>query len=185
MYMAEVGLAYRDEMLANLNLAQQAQAARQNPNQYLQLSAENYTSAVNAMDRTIKFVPWEYDNYVFLASIENIAGQVFDPKNYESAQSVAERGVAVEPFGPAIRVELARAFQGEKEIDKALEQASIAAKQDPAFSDAWLLVSNLYSQRGDKAQAIAVLKQFQKANPMDTSVSSSLSQLESSSTTAP
>ena len=185
MYMAEVGLAYRDQMLANLNLVQQAQQAGQNPNQYMQLAAENYNSAVSAMERTIQFVPWEYDNYVFLSSVHTIAGQVLDPKYYEAAQSVAERGVAVEPFGPAIRVELARAFQGENELDKAIEQASTAAKMDPAFSDAWLLLSSLYEQKGNKAQAIAILKKFQLTNPGDTNVASSLARLESSSTTAP
>ena len=185
MYRAEVGLAYRDQMISNLDLSQQAQSAGQSPTQYLQAAAADYKSAADNMEDTIKFVPWEYDNYVFLASLDNIAGQVLNPSYYEAAQGVAERGVAAEKYGPAIRVELARALQGENEIDKAIEQASIAAKMDPAFADASLLLSNLYDQQGNKAKAIAALKEFQTANPGDTSVASSLAKLESSATTAP
>jgi tetratricopeptide (TPR) repeat protein len=178
MYRAEVGLAYRDQMIANLNLAQQAQQAGQDPTPYLRLAAQEYGESANAMQDTIKFVPWEYDNYVFLASLDNIAGQVLDPKYYKTAQGIALQGVAVETFGPAIRVELARSYQGQSQIDKAIEQANTAAKMDPAYSDAWLLLSNLYVQKGDKAQALAVLKQFQTSNPGDTSAASALAQLE-------
>jgi len=178
-------LAYRDLVISNLNAGQQAQAAGQDPSQYIEAGTTAFDQSVAAIEDTIKFVPWEYDNYVFLASLNNIGGQAIDVKYYQAARDAGLRGVAVEPFGPAIRVELARAYQGLGDLDNALTQASTAAKMDPGFTDAWLLYSSVLEAKGDKTQAIAVLKQFQKANPTDASVASALARLEPSSTATP
>jgi len=185
MYRAEVGLAYRDMVISSLNGAQQAQAAGQDPTQLLEQGTTAFAQSVAAIESTIKFVPWEYDNYVFLASLNNIGGQAIDQKYYEAARDVGLRGVAVEKYGPAIRVELARAYQGLGDLDNALEQASTAARMDPHFTDAWLLYSGILEAKGDKAQAISVIKEFLVANPTDGSASSALARLEQSATTTP
>jgi O-antigen ligase len=190
MYRAEVGLAYRDMMLQHLNEAQQAQTAGQSPAAGLQAAAASYAQSVASLEDTIKFVPWEYDNYVFLASLHNLAGQALDPKYYAAAKQVAQDGMAVEPFGPAILVEYARANQATGDLPTATDAAGRAAQMDPGFSDAWVLWSNLLNQGGNKAQAIDVLKQFLARTPPgtapDASVSQSLSQLEAAPTkTAP
>ena len=147
MYRAEVGVAYRDLMIAYLNAAQQAQAQGQDPAQYMNQAAAAYEQSVNSLIDTIDFVPWEYDNYVFLASVHNIAGQTLNPKYYDSAVEVGLEGVEVEQFGPAIRVELARAYNGKGDNAKAIEQAKIAAEMDPNYTDAWVFLSSLLRER--------------------------------------
>jgi tetratricopeptide (TPR) repeat protein len=185
MYRAEVGVAYRDVLIGYLNAAQQAQSQGQDPKQYLAQAQDAYNNAVASFEDTIKFVPWEYDNYVFLASIHNIAGQTLSPKYYDDAIAVAERGIAAERYGPAIRVELARANQGKGNLAAAIEQAKIAADMDPAAVDAWTVLGNLYEQSGDKVKALAAYKQAAINNPTVTSFTDAIKRLEASPTTPP
>jgi predicted Zn-dependent protease len=183
MYRAEVGLAYRDMMLGYLNLANQAQTSGQTPVQYANLAAENYTKSVAAIESTIKFVPWEYDNYVFLTSMHNLAGQTLSTQYYADAKKAALRGIAVEPFGPAIRVEYGRALAGSGDVNGAIKQTEIAANMDPNYAEAWQLLSGYYAQAGNKPKAISVLKAFLVNAPTNTTISDALAQLEASSTT--
>ncbi len=185
MYLAEVGVAYRDLMIADLQAAQQAQAAGQSPTQLMSQSKTAYESSVAALNRTINFVPWEYDNYVFLTSVHNIAGQVFDRSYYNEALAVGLRGVAVEQYGPAILTEVARAYDGLGDRTKAIAAVQKAATMDPGDTDAWLLLSSLYENGGDKAKALDVLKTYSAARPGDTNVAASIARLEASATTTP
>ncbi len=185
MYRAEVGVAYRDLMIAYLNAAQQAQAQGQDPADYLNQAAGAYERAVNSLIDTIEFVPWEYDNYVFLASVHNIAGQVLDPKYYDFAVQVGLRGIEVEQFGPAIRIELARGYEGKGDIKNAIAQAKVAADMDPGYVDAWLFLSSLHEGNGDKVSALEVLKQYELIRPGNENVLSEIGRLESSATTTP
>ena len=185
MYLAEVGVAYRDLMIADLNAAQQAQASGQDPQQYITASKSAYDSSVQALNRTIAFVPWEYDNYVFLASIHNIAGQTLNPAAYKDALAVAKQGSAVEQYGPAILVEMARAYNGLGDNPNAIAAAKKAADMDPNDIDAWMYLSSLYEGAGNKAQALAVLKTYDAHMPGDSNVAAAIKRLEPSSTTPP
>ncbi len=185
MYRAEVGVAHRDMLIGYINAAQQAQSQGQDPNPYLVEAQKAYAAATNSLIDTIDFVPWEYDNYVFLASIHNIAGQVLDPKYYDFAVEVGLKGVEVEQYGPAIRIELARGYEGKGDLTNAIEQAKIAAEMDPNYSDAWLYLSSLYESVGDKAEALALLKRYRTNGANYEAIKSAIDRLESSATTAP
>ena len=182
MYRAEVGLAYRDVMIGYLNLANQAQSSGQDPAQYAQLAGENYLKSVAAIEDTIKFVPWEYDNYVFLASMHNLAGQTLGKQYYADAKAAAQRGIAVEPFGPAIRVEYGRALAGSGDLTGAIQQTKTATDMDPGYAEAWQLLASYYVQTGEKAKAVGVLKAFLVNDPSNTTISEALAQLEPSTT---
>ncbi len=67
MYRAEVGLAYNDEFIQLYQQAFQAQQTGQDPSQYQTAAQEAFKRAESSLLATIKFVPYEYDNYVFLA----------------------------------------------------------------------------------------------------------------------
>jgi O-antigen ligase len=185
MYRAEVGIAYRDLMISYLNQAQQAQSQGQDPAQYMNQGAAAYEQAVNSLIDTINFVPWEYDNYVFLTSVHNIAGQSLNPKYYDLAVEVGRKGIEVEPFGPAMRIELARAYNGKGDNKSAIEQAKIGADMDPNYTDAWLFLSSLHESAGDPASALAVLKELETLRPGSSGVAEAIKRLESTATTAP
>ncbi|NTU70767.1 MAG: hypothetical protein HGB10_02960 [Coriobacteriia bacterium] len=185
MYKAEIGVAHRDMIIEYLNAAQTAQTNGQDPTPQLTKAFETYQLAVQALQDTIDFVPWEYDNYVFLTSVHNIAGQTLNPKYYEDAITVGLMGVEVEEFGPALRMELSRAYDGAKQLDKAIEQAKIAAEMDPAYIDAWIFLSSLYESKDDPAAAIDVLKRAQVRAPDNASIQSALDRLEASATPKP
>jgi tetratricopeptide (TPR) repeat protein len=181
MYRAEVGVANRDLMINYLNAAQQASANGQDASQYMIQAKAAYDESVASLNSAIDFVSWEYDNYVFLASVHNIAGQAFDPAYFDEAIAAAKRGIEVEQFGPAIRLELARAYESKGDRTKAIEQAKIAAEMDPGATDAWQMLASLYEQSG----SLAELKRAAVAYPGHESVDAAIQRLEASSTTAP
>ena len=178
MYRAEVGVAHRDRMISYINAAQQAQAAGQDATQLMKEAQAAYENSVASLRDTINFVSWEYDNYVFLASVHNIGGQALNPAYYDDAVAVGERGVQVEPFGPAIRIELARALNGRGDNVKAIEQAKIAAEMDPNFADAWQFLASLYEAEGETAKAIEAYKRL----PGNATAEEAIKRLEASAT---
>ena len=131
-------------------------------------------------------MPWEYDNYVFLASVHNIAGQTLNPKYYDDAVAVGlqrHRGREVRPGDPHRARSRRTTAKGDNA--KAIEQAKIAADMDPNYIDACLFLSSLYETSGDKANALAVLKKFDARSPGNTSIASAIQALESSVPVAP
>ena len=122
---------------------------------------------------------------MFLASVHNVAGQVFGPQYYDDAIEVAKRGVEAEQFGPAIRIELSRAYAGKKDYPNAIEQARIAAEMDPSYVDAWLMTATLYEESGDKAAAAEFLKKYDPYRPGYERVVETIKRLEASATATP
>jgi len=182
MYRAEIGLAYTDEIIDNLNAASQAQQQGQDPMPYQQAAAEKIALAEAAFLSTIKFVPWEYDNYVFLANLYNLAGQTVDPSYYEKAVEIARRGVEVERYGPAIRTQLARALISTGKTDEAVKELEYAVKMDPVYAEGGLLLAQLYEQDGRLNEAIALLKGIDAQKPGQTGVAETIRRLEASAT---
>lgn len=189
MYRAELGLAYQDVMLDYLNQAQQLQqqGQTQQAQQAAQAAQDSFTQAEAAIKDTIAFVPSEYDNYVFLGSLYNMAGQYFgQPKYFQEAIAIAEQGEEVEPFGPAIRYQQALGYVSTQQYQKALPQLLYAIKLDPAYPDPVVLAGDVYKELGDTANAKAM---YDKAMTLDlgwrkTQVEQSLASLTSSATTS-
>ena len=185
MYKAEIGLAYTDQLVNDIGAGQQAQASGQDASQYTQRIPEEFSDAEQAYINVIKFVPSEYDNYVFLANLYNIGGQILGPSYYKKTIAIAEKGMQVEPYGPAIRVQLARALIATGKTDEAISQLRYSVKMDPAYTEPALLLADTLAGRGNKAEAIQVLQTLNSVNPGQAGVTETIQKLEASSATAP
>jgi O-antigen ligase len=182
MYRAEVGLANTDEVIAALSSASQ-----QGVNQQTAISQAQaaFGRAEFSLKETIDFVPWEYDNYVFLANLYNLGGQFFNPAYYDRAIEIGLEGKRVEPFGPAIRLQLARSYVSTGQPKKAIKELQEAFDMDPAYTDVVNLLQELYLQEGDRAAALRVLKKAEAFKPGQPGVADKLSALEQSMTAPP
>ena len=182
MYRAEVGLAYTDEALDYINQAQQAQQAGQDPQNLASAAQERFNLAEDSLRETIAFVPPEYDNYVFLSNLYNMGAQVFNqPTLYEKAAQAARDGIAVEEFGPAVRVQLARALLGQNKSDEAIRELVIAFDMDNAYTEAGILLAQTYEQDGQYDKALEVLRKAELRKPAQPGVAEAIARLEASS----
>ena len=198
MYRAEVGLAYIDEVIDSLNSAMRANQAGQDTTGYMRDVVVKFGLAEGAMEDVIKFVPYEYDNYVFISNLYNLGGQTIDRKYYDDAVSWGRKGVKVEPFGPAVRVQLAKGLQGQAETlrlkgdtaaaaakdAEATKELETAWKMDNKYAESTLMLAEAYKKAGRTADAIKVLKANIAVQP-GAGVQDLLNQLESSATTTP
>lgn len=164
MYRTQLGQTYQERMLGWMNEARTQQNAGKTAE--AQTATENakreYALAEGAYLDAIAFVPTEYDNYVFLSSLYNQAGAYLDPSQFAKSVENADRGIAVEPFGPAIRFQKAIALWSQ---GKAAETAAVLKDTvdiDPAYAEPRLLyVDALRSLRNypeARIQAEALLK---------------------------
>jgi len=169
-YRAEVGVAATDEFIAVLNSGgtrDEAEAA--------------FGRAEAALLDTIAFVPPEYDNYVFLSNLYNIAGEVLDPAYFAQAEQAGLDGVAVERYGPAIRVQLARALIGQKRYDEAEQHLAYAVKMDPMYDQAAITLASVYKLQGRTTEAIELLRRY----PNSAEAVAALQALEASESATP
>ncbi|MDR3685357.1 MAG: O-antigen ligase family protein [Coriobacteriia bacterium] len=182
MYSAEIGMSYRNEFVDLINSAYQAKQAGQDSTQYSAQAVEKFNAAATALKATIAMVPDEYDNYVFISSLYNIGGSALNPQYFADAIYWSQRGIAVEPYGPAIRVQYARALIGTGKNAEALKQLQYAWSMDQAYVEAGETLAQQYKDMGRPADAIATLKVLLGTAPGDTTVAPMLKQFESSST---
>jgi tetratricopeptide (TPR) repeat protein len=177
-YRAEVGLAYYDEINEALTAASQGDQAA--------IKALNtaFANAEASFKDTINFVPWEYDNYVFLANLYNLGSQVLGEQYDARAIETARQGIKVEPYGAAIRVQLARALDASGDTEGAIEQLQYALRLDPRYPEASLLLAVLYQGQGRLDDALKVLRASEAVAP-DPNVQATLKQLEASAPAAP
>jgi tetratricopeptide (TPR) repeat protein len=182
MYRAEVGMSYRDEFVDVLNAAYSARQQGQDVSQYQVLVGEKFAASVAALEDTIKFVPSEYDNYVFISSLYNIGGSALDEKYFANAIEWARKGVEVEPYGPAVRVQLARALISTGKTAEGIKELEIAWGMDNAYVEAGVTLAEQYKNAGRLADAIRVLKTVQARVPSDATVPPILKEYEASAT---
>ncbi|MBE0476944.1 MAG: O-antigen ligase family protein [Coriobacteriia bacterium] len=154
MYRAELGQALQSEFIDRLREARAAEQAGQDAQSYTDAAVRALGEAEAAMADTIEYVPWEYDNYVFLANLYNLAADFGFGREYaEKAVRAAERGVEVEPFGPAIRLQLAVAYRTLDRDDDAIAELETAVGMDPRYTDGNLMLGDMYRDRGRDAEA--------------------------------
>jgi O-antigen ligase len=182
MYRAEVGLALTDETLSAINALASSQGDQQ---QAFTTAMDAFKRAEASLLETIEFVPWEYDNYVFLANLYNLAGQFFDPSYFRKAEEMGLKGIEVEEFGPAIRLQYARTLVALEREDEAIEQLEIAVGMDPAYVDAVTMLASIYESRGEITEAIRVLRATEELTPGKPGVTDKLQELESNPATTP
>ena len=172
MYKAEIGLAYTDELISLYSSGGSMSDVQ-----------KKFDAAEAALLATIKFVPDEYDNYVFLANLYNIGGQILNKSYYNEAIKISEQGIAVEPYGPAIRVQMARAYIALGQNAKAVEQLQTAWGMDNAYAEAATLLAGEYQKLGRTADAIKLLQQTQTHTPDNQDLNTLLQKLQSAPAT--
>lgn len=184
MYRAEVGVQYQDAALQILMQADQDQAAGKDVQAQRQAAIEYVRLAEQAIKDTIEFVPPEYDNYVFLSSLYNFATEYLDPSYADKALEAARDGVKVEYYGPAIRLQLARALANKGQVAEAIEELKLAARMDPAYREVKLFLAQLLATQ-DPKQAREVLDELLLSNPNDAQALAILQQIGGEATSAP
>jgi len=153
MYRSEVGAAHKQQFEQAVGAGDAAAAARA------------FDAAEKEFKSVIEWVPMEYDNYVFFANLYNQAAFAYGDASYaEKAVAVAQRGIEVEPFGPAIRLQLVTAYLTLKQPQLALEAAERAIQMDPAFTDLWVAIGESNRQLGNLE---AAREAFQRALALD------------------
>jgi len=182
MYRAEVGLALTDEMYEAYSAAQSASQQGQDSSASMALMAARLREAETALLETIAFVPAEYDNYVFLSNLYNIAGQTMNPSYYEKAVEIADKGIVVERFGPAVRLQRAKALLGLNRVQEAAKELEIVTRMDPKYTEATLMLVDVYDSLGRNAEATALLK---KRADQGGAVEKAFKSRESSASTTP
>jgi len=184
-YRGTVGLAYVDEVRAALQAGAQAQQNGEDTTQYAEAVKQSFAKAESALKDAIAFVPDEYDNYVSLADLYNVGGAALTKDLYQSAIKVAEQGLEVEPFGTAIRVQLAQSLLATGKTAEAVKTLEYCVRIDPTGSNAALALAGVYQQQGKTAKALAVLKGVEAVSGGQPGIAEAIQQLEASATPAP
>jgi putative inorganic carbon (HCO3(-)) transporter len=184
-YRAEVGLAYIAEVRGYLDLGLKAQQAGEDTSQYEAAVKRSFASAEAALKDAIAFQPDEYDTYVSLAQLYNIGAEALDKRFYEGAIAVARQGLEVEPFGTAIRVQLAQALLNTGKAEEAIKELEYSVGIDPTGGEAALLLAKVHYKQGRAAEALAVLRAVEALAPGQLGVAEAIKQLEAGATPAP
>ncbi len=100
MYRLELGRAWHDLFKSSAAQYLETVAAGVPDSAVLYRALDYYTRAEAAYEDMIRFVPQEYDTYLFLANLHNEAATYIKSDYAERAVDVAERGIAVERVRP-------------------------------------------------------------------------------------
>jgi len=177
-YKSAVGLAYSDEIRASRLAEDQARGKDEDTTQYTEAIRRSFENAESAFKDAIAFIPSEYENYVYLATLHTFGGAALDKGYYQSAIEVAEQGIEVMPLGTAIRVQLAHALVATGRTDEARKTLQFCLEIDPTGSEAALALASLYQQLGRTAEALAVLKSVDALAPGKDEITKAIKQLE-------
>jgi O-antigen ligase len=184
-YRVEVGRAYADLARADLGAAQQAQQAGDDPGVYLSALKGNFGRAETAFKDAIAFAPDEYDDYVWLAELYMLGGDAIDKRYYDDVVRVARQAIAIEPYGPSVRVLLARALLSQGKIVEGVTELEGILKMAPSYGPAALLLAQAYEQMGRADEALAVLRSVEALAPGQPGVADAIQQLETSRKPSP
>ena len=185
MYRLERGVAWQD-LFRSTAQAYANSVESGTPDEQARAASElSLESAIAGYENTIEFVPLEYDTYVFFTSLYNEAGAYIDPSYYTKAIEIGLRGVEVEPYGPAVRVQLASAALAINDIELAIEHLEMATGLDPNFMQAFTTLGDAYRMAGRTDEARTAYEYVLSRNPGDAMASAGLAALTSTATTAP
>lgn len=173
-YRGEVGLVRAQQYLIAAEQTAAAQAQGIDSSGALQLEREAFALAQTELLDLIEFAPQLPENYVFLATVYNEAAKRVDPALSQKAIEVAERGIAVDPYGPLLRIELAKALAATGQSARAIEVLESAIALDPAFSGPVVALADLYVRLGRSSEAIALLEDAQRRMPADAAIAGAL-----------
>ena len=183
MYRLELGATWQRIFRANAESLRQKLLAGEQDQALAQETMDALTNAETAYRDTIEYVPNEYDTYVFTANLYNEASLLFDRSYSEKAISVGELGVMVEPYGPAIRVQLGLAYMTTGNIDKAIEHLEVATSLDSDYMAAFTLLAQAYQAAGRVEEARAAAQHILDRDPTNSDALGVMQSLDASATT--
>ena len=173
-----LGATYLEEMLADSGALAQAQQKGEDQAPHMEALAQSLADAESAYEDAIAFTPKDYANYVNLASVYNSGGSALDEDLYQSAITVAERGLEVMPYGTAIRVKLAEALLATGHTAEATETLEYCLQIDPRDGSAALALADIYQQQEMTAEALALLESVEALSPGQPGVATAIKALE-------
>lgn len=178
MYRAELGLAHTDVLVQYLNQLQTVQQTGGDPVAVLKQAQAAFDASEKAFLDVIEFVPWEYDNYVFITNLYNLGAQYIDPVYADKAIEWGEKGVEVEPFGPAIRLQLSRALLARNRVDEAIDHMETATEMDPRYAEGWMVLGDARRAAKDDEGALEAYKKALALSPNLPGLQTAIEQLE-------
>ena len=180
MYRAEVGLAHSDGFSQLVSQARSTQMQGGDPGPLMTEAEVRFRRAEQSFLETIEFVEWEYDNYVFLASLYNNGAETLSREYNQKALAIARRGIEVSEFGPAIRVQYAIALGREGNLDEAEQQMRYAVEMDHRFLESHLLLANILEEQGEYEEALEYYEKVRALNPDFPEIDSIIEEVETS-----
>jgi putative inorganic carbon (HCO3(-)) transporter len=179
-YRSMLGKAYENQIAAWMQQANTDQSAGKDPAADLAQAKLAFTNAERTYKETIAIVPTEYDNYLFLSALYNQAGSYFDPTYFASALKIANEGIAVEPFGPGVRLQKAVAQASTGDLQGALATSIAARSMDPNYTDPILFSAQILTRLGRLQEAVVQYKVLLTLQPTNTGWSDALKAVETS-----
>lgn len=186
MYRLELGQAWRDLFRASAQeYSQTVGADGTGDPELLRRTMDLHARAADAYEAVIEYVPEEYDTYVFLSNLHNEAATYVDSTYADRAIEVAKRGVAVEEYGPAIRVQLAIALLLQNRVDEAIVELGVATSLDSSYRQAFVMLAEAYRREGDIDAARQALEHVLARNGADAEARAALDALDASGSPRP
>jgi len=180
MYRLELGSAWQAAF------QQEAEAYASSGDQAQLLQAMQYLErAEQAYRDMIDYVPEEYDTYVFFTNLYNQAAAYIDPAYAEKAIEIGKRGIEVEEYGPAVRVQVAVAYSSQGQFEEALAELEVATALDSRYVQAWLLMAETYRQMERPEDARAAYEHVLTRSPDNADALAGIAALDAEETTVP
>lgn len=180
MYRSQLGQAYQEQMLAWLNDGRTKSGQGQDATESMNNARAAFALSEQAYNEAIGFVPTEYDNYVFLASLYNQAGAYLDVAYFQKAIDTANKGIEVEPYGPAIRMQKAVSLWSQRKVDETIDVLLATVSQDPAYSEPRTLLIDALKAAGRLDEAADQYRIMLKYNPDNQPAKDALKAIEAS-----
>lgn len=120
-------------------------------------------AAVNGIKTAIRFNPYEFDNYVFLANTYALLAS-HNPAYWPYVSNAASQALAVEPVAPAARYYKGLAALSTNRLQEAVTQLSAGAFEDPNYARIFVALGQAYERLGQKSKALATYLAGAKAS---------------------
>jgi O-antigen ligase len=180
MYRSMLGQSYQNQMSAWIGQASKEQAAGTDPSTSLEQARLAMQAAADSLKETIAIVPTEYDNYLFLSGLYNQAGSYLDPAYFADAVKAADEGIAVEPFGPGVRMQKALAQASTGDVAGAATTLDAAVNMDPNYLEIHILYAQVLAEAGRLQDALVQYKALEARDPGNTKYTAAIASLEAS-----
>jgi O-antigen ligase/tetratricopeptide (TPR) repeat protein len=180
MYRSMLGQSYQNQTLGWLQKASQEQGAGTDPSTSLTQAKLSLQEAVDSFKQTIALVPTEYDNYLFLSGLYNQAGNYLDPAYFKDAIKVADEGIAVEPYGPGVRMQKALAQASMGDAVGAAKTLDEAVNMDPNYLEIHVLYAQVLVEAGRLREALGQYKALQAQDTSNTTYAGAIKSIEAS-----